>query len=371
VVAGALMLTTDPLLLEMFRYSNTVVAKLDLYDGTELVQRDVKITTGGVTSNWKANNRRNFTATVALNSWEDLPINVFSSRVKVYVGVETLPGIPRFLPQGSYRVDQVARQKAGALDITGTSYEVYVIQDRFWTPRTPSGGVSTINSIKTLVSESFPSAEFVVTATKDKVVEMTAPWERERWDAVTALAESINAEVYCDAEGKFVIADKVDFVKGSDPVWKVNVGPDGVLVTETIANTRDKVYNAVVAYGSTSEQDKAPVTGVVWDSDPTSKTWYDGPFGRVSRFYSNPGFTTVQQCEDAARNMLAESIAENREVNFTTVPNPALEVCDVIQLSMLDGTIENHMITELNIPLGLGAYTASTLASKATSVDGG
>ena len=366
------MLLLDPLLLEMFRYSRTVLAKLDLYDGETLVQPDVKITTGSVSSSWKANNRRTFSATVALYPWEDLNINVYSSRVKVYVGPEVRPNVPHYIQQGAYRVDAVSREKAGAIAISGSSYEVYVIQDRFWTPTTPTGGVSTIESIKTLIRNSFPPAQFIVTATKDKLVEMTAPWERERWEAVTSLCESINADVYCNTEGKFVIADKVDFSEAKkNPVWAVNVGPDGVLVTENVAQTRDRVYNAVVAYSSTSEADKPPVTAVVWDQDPTSKTWYDGPFGRVSRFYSNPSFTTVEQCQSAARNMLAEALAENREVNFSMVPNPALEVGDVVQLSMLDGTVENHFITDLTIPLGLGAYTAKTLASKADETPGG
>lgn len=367
------MLTTDPLLLDLFRYSNTVLTKLDLYSGTELVQADVQISQGSVTSTWKANARRTFSATVVpLYMWEDLRIDVYSARVRAFVGIEMQPGVKKYLCQGSYRVDSISRENAGAISISGTSFESYVIQDRFWTPTTPTTGVSTIASIKTLISDSFPPAEFVVTATKDKLVEMTAPWERERWEAVTDLCESINAEVYCDADGRFVIADKINFaVAKNNPVWRVNCGPDGVLVTQSVANTRDKVYNGVVAYGATSEADKPPVSAVAVDNDINSKTYYGGPFGRVSRFYSNPNFTTVQQCQDAANNMLAESIAENREINFTMVPNPALEVGDVIQLSMLDGTTENHLITELTVPLGLGRYTAHTLASKAEGVEGG
>jgi Domain of unknown function (DUF5047) len=359
------MLSNDQIFLEMFRYSYTAVSTLDLYTGTTLVRKDVSITGGTVSAARKSNARRTFDAVIALNDWEDLPIDTFSTRVKVNVGLEVLPGVRQTVPQGTFRVESVSRARRGEISLSGTSLEAYVIDDRFFTPRTPTKGNGTILSIKTLILESLPDTVFLVTATMDKVVGMTAPWERERWEAVTALADSINAEVYCGADGRFVIADKPDFaVINQNPVWRVNAGPDGVLVTENVSETRDKVYNAVVASGQSSDQDVPPVWDVVTDNNPNSRTYWGGPFGHVPRFYANPNFTTKAQCTSAATNMLAESVAENREVDFSMAPNPALEPGDVIQLSMLDGTVENHTISELSIPLGLGPYTAKTLASK-------
>lgn len=364
------MLSTDAIFLEMFRYSYTSVATLDLYTGTTLIASDVKLTTGTVNAVRKNNARRTLNCVIALNDWEDLPIDSYSSRVKVRLGLEVSPGIKRTLPQGVFRVESLSRVRHGDISISGTSLEAYVIDDRFFTPRTPTLGLSTIAGIKNLILESVPEATFLVTATQDKVIGMTAPWERERWEAVTSLADSINAEVYCAADGVFVIADKPDFsVAKQNPVWRVNAGPDGVLVSETVSQTRDKVYNAVVASGTSSDKDVPPVWDVATDNNPASKTYWGGPFGHVPRFYSNPNFTTKAQCTQAANNMLAESIAENREVDFTMAPNPALEPGDVIQLSMLDGTTENHIISEMTLPLGLGAYTAKTLASKVDITD--
>jgi len=366
------MQVTEPNFLEMLRYSNTVTAKLDLYTGTTLVQADVPISAGGVNAVRKGNARRTFNATIALNSWEEVPIDCYSSRVQVWVGIESIPGVDMVLSQGVFRVESLSREMVGAVSFTGTSLESFVIDDRFFTPRTPTKGAGTIASIKTLITESFPTAGFITTATKDKVIAMTAPWERERWDAVTALADSIDAEVYCNPNGLFVIADKPNFATlAQHPVWSVNEGPDGVRVTETVAQTRDKVYNAVVASGQSSDKDIPPVWDAVTDNNPQSKTYWNGLFGHVPRFYSNPNFTTKAQCTAAATNMLAESIAENRTIDFTMLPNPALEPGDAILVSMLDGTTENLILDELSMPLGLGAYTAKTLASKGELAESG
>jgi hypothetical protein len=55
-------------------------------------------------------------------------------------------------------------------------------------------------------------------------------------------------------------------------------------------------------------------------------------------------------------------------LDFSAIPNPALEPDDAVQVSMLDGTFETHLITSMSIPLGLGAWTADTLSNKDTGV---
>ena len=320
------MQTASSQFLEMLRYSHTAVSTMDLYSGTTLVRANVPISDGSIDAVRKNNVRRTLNASIALADWEDLAIDTYASRVQIWVGLEITPGIPITLSQGIFRVDDISRQRLKQMSISGSSLESYVVDDRFFTPRTPPKGSGTIASIKSLIVESIATATFKTTATQDKVVGMTAPWERERWEAITSLADSINAEVYCDPNGVFVIANKTNFVTATQvPVWSVDVGESGVLVTETESQTRDKVYNGVVASGQSSDQDIPPYWDVVTDNNPNSKTWWGGPFGHVPRFYSNPNFTTKAQCTAAATNMLAEATAENRNVDFTALPNPALE----------------------------------------------
>lgn len=361
------MQTDDLVYLDMFRYSHTVSTTVDFYEGTSLIQSDIPISQGSVQASRKSNVRRTCDFTIALNDWEEVPINPFTSRIKIYTGLEVTPGIRRVLPMGYYRVENISRQRKGEIAVSCSSLEVYVIDDRFFTPRSPTQGMSTIQAIKNLILESLPDAVFQVTATKDKVVGMTAPWERERWEAVTALADSIDAECYCNMKGTFTIADKIQFnVATMQPVWRVNAGPDGVLVTQTESLTRDKVYNAVVASGQSSDENVPPVWDVATDNDPNSLTYWGGAFGHVTRFYANPNFTTKAQCTSAANNMLLEAKAAEAEINFTMLPNPALEPADPVAITMIDGSVETHIIDDMTVPLGLGAYSAKTLAFKNT-----
>ncbi len=364
------MLTQDPVLMEMLRYSRTLVTKIDLYEGTKLVAGNIPVIDGSVTASRKGNARRTFDCSIALNAWESLPVDPYKSRVKIRMGLEIRPGVDQTFPQGVFRVDSVRREWTGGLSLSGTSLESYVIDDRFFTPRTPPLGNSTIAAISALILESIPDAIFLVQGTKDKAVGMTAPWERERWEAVTALSDSIDAETYCNGEGVFVIANKPSLdVASQVPVWKVNAGPDGVLISESLNLTRNKVYNAVVASGQSSDQDVPPVWDVATDDDPNSPTWWGGPFGHVTRFYANPNFTTKEQCTTAARHMLQEAIVEDREVNFTMLPMRALEPGDVIEVTLMDGTVENHLVDEVTYPFGLSDMSAKTLASKVETAE--
>ena len=116
------------------------------------------------------------------------------------------------------------------------------------------------------------------------------------------------------------------------------------------------------------DEDIPPVWDVVTDNNPQSKTYWGGPFGHVPKFYSNPNFTTKAQCTATATNMLAEATAENCNLDFTMLPNPALEPGDIVELVRLDGKIENHVVDAMTIPFGLGTWAVKTLASKLETI---
>jgi Domain of unknown function (DUF5047) len=354
-----------PEFLDLFRYSRRVSTRFDLYTGGTLVVRDILITDGSIKASRKDNARRTLSATIAMQPWETLPIDVYSSRIMVWLGLELDVHTPRLIPAGFFRVNTINRDQVKSFGIEGTSFEAYVIDDKFFAPRKPPTGTSTIAAIQTLIRESFAGAVFVITATHDKAIAMTAPWERERWEAVTSLADSIAAEVYCDTLGQFVIRDAPSFDPAKQvPVWAVNAGPNGVLVTENMIDTRAAVYNAVVVTASSSGADAPVVWAVAQDTEPTSMTRWSGPYGHAVQHYSNANITTLAQCQQISVNMLDEATAVNHSVDFSMVPNPALEPDDVVVLTHLDGTKVNHIIDSLDIPLGLGEWTATTAVNK-------
>jgi hypothetical protein len=221
----------------------------------------------------------------------------------------------------------------------------------------------------TLIQEALPSVPVIIRATGDRVITATAPWDSERWDAVEAMADSINAEVFCNNEGEFIIADAPDLLNQA-PVYRVNEGDGGVLIHRKSKDTRDQVYNAVSASGSSTDPAVLPVWAWAYDSDPRSPTYYfadplQGGFGQVPRFFESQFFTSDAQCQVTANNLLAQSLAGNSTITFDSVPLGFLEVGDTVSVQLLDGTYENHLIQTLDCTLEIdGTMNIETLSSK-------
>ena len=142
----------------------------------------------------------------------------------------------------------------------------------------------------------------------------------------------------------FAIARRPKF-EGTQPVAKLDEGPDGVLIELSTEVSREDVYNAVVASYQSSDPDLPRISAVAYDDNPASSTYYGGPFGkRVLILDADETLTTRALCRAKAKAVLEQRRFPERELNLSAVPNPALEPDDIIQITMLDGTIENHMI---------------------------
>lgn len=184
-------------------------------------------------------------------------------------------------------------------------------------------------------------------------------YERDRWKAIdgddSSMARALGVEVYCDADGTFIIRDIPTL--DDDPVWTVDAGPQGVLVGYAKKSSRDGVYSRVVA-----ESDRVSENGVrggAVDDDPRSATYVGGDFGEVTRFYSSPLLTTDDQANTAAESLLADSKGLARSLSFATVPNPAIEPGDLVTVVFPDGSEQAHLIDSLTYTVA-GTQAAQT-----------
>jgi hypothetical protein len=117
----------------------------------------------------------------------------------------------------------------------------------------------------------------------------------------------------------------------------------------------------VVARGDATGE-LPPVQGIAYDSDPTSPTYWYGPFGQIPRFYSSSFITTTDQASAAASALLVQATGLPYTVSFESVPNPALEGYDVIALEFSDSeNFENHILDRITYALTPdGAMAADT-----------
>lgn len=362
------MIPASDLLKEAVKYSHTQQTVVDVYRKGVLAVPNVAVVDGSVTADRGQKARLAAKVTLVLNSWEATQVDPLVCRFKVRHGVTSM-GVADLTQLGEFRVDDVDRSATGEIGLSGSGLESYVIDARFIAPRTPPYGSDTVGTIRQLITEALPGVTVRALNTQNRIVTATAPWEKERWDAIDSLAASVNAEVFVNNLGEFIIADVPQITTGAQ-VATFDVGDGQLLVDRSQKETRDQVYNAVSVAGSSSDPNVPPVWAWAADMDPNSDTFFYGPFGQVPRFFNSQFFTTVQQCLDYAVELLVQSLAANKTLSFTGLPMDYLEVGDLVGVRMQDGTLETHLLQKTSRKLGTnGGLDCDTLGSKVIARD--
>ncbi|BBA99284.1 hypothetical protein RVR_5834 [Actinacidiphila reveromycinica] len=355
--------------LAALNHSHRVVTRVELVRTDGTVQ-DLDHTGGSVTVDRSATSRRTCSVTLADTSL--IPrtaadkLSVYGSQLRIFRGIGYPDGTVEMAPIGAFRVEEVSGDvDVGPVTITGSSMEAQVADAPFTAPTTVQSAATTaVGGISTLIHAVLPSAVIISRATDATVGTMTWDQQDSRWDACRTLATAIGAEVYTDAAGQFIIAALPD-LSGPSVVWEVAAGEGGALVSADRGMARSGVYNSVTAYGENTTDDTAAVSATVEDTDPTSPTYVNGPFGRVPTFYSSATLTTTALCTAAATQLLKTSLKPNASADITSLPNPLLEPGDVIRVVYLDGTRELHQIASFEISLDTsGDFTLATIAAK-------
>ncbi|MEU3603058.1 DUF5047 domain-containing protein [Streptomyces sp. NPDC006798] len=327
---------------------------------------DARLLSWSVTSDRSSQTRRTVQAVLAPETVRGLSgITVQGAYVQLDVGLDYLDGSAELIPQGRFRIDAEDTQRPdGGIAIQGYGREKAVADDRFTRPRTEAAGNGALDTITKLLQESVPGVAVVRRTTRDARIPRTT-WDRERWEAIDgtdgSLARAIGVEVWADGRGAFVISPVPTLA--DPPVWTVDAGPGGVLVTAAASTSAAGVYNVVVVTGDpgTGSTPVGPV--IVEDRATASPTRVSGPFGRRVRHYSSPLIRTVGQADTAGRSLLANSLGLAEGLSFTSVPNAALEPGDVVRVIPEGEEPQLHIIDRIQLSSS-GAMSCDTRSTK-------
>lgn len=205
-------------------------------------------------------------------------------------------------------------------------------------------------------------------ATNVTMVGRTVIAEEDRWAFLNELVTAVGKVWYFDHRGVLMIKDPPSTTTA---VVDVSAGTGGVLVSAARSVSRIGVFNAVKATGEGAD-DIPPVYAVAYDLNPASLTYWYGAFGHVPTFYTSPFITTTAQALKAATSLLSTSLGLPYEVDFSMVPNIALEPLDPVRVVYPpDDTKrprvreETHVIDTLTIPL-VGAEPVRATTRRAT-----
>ncbi|MET9950147.1 DUF5047 domain-containing protein [Streptomyces sp. NPDC006339] len=322
---------------------------------------------GTVTVDWGAQCRRTCNVTVPdpvlIPRTPTDKLAVYGARLRISRGVEYADGTQELVPVGVFRLDEVTGDvDDGPVTLGGKSLECIVADDKFTAAYRASG--TAVGAITALIQRTLPDAIVTSTAADAAIGPRTWDVEADPWAAVLELAAAIGATCYCTPDGEFVIAELPDLTTAT-PAWSIEAGEGGAYIQASRGMTVDNVHNGVLARGENTENNIAPVSSLVVDNDPTSPTYWSGPFGRRPTFYSSSTLITTSACTAAATLLLRSAQSPNASADISALPNPALEAGDIVRVVYPDGTKELHQAASFSIPLDIGgSFTLQTISAK-------
>lgn len=280
----------------------------------------------------------------------------FGNEIFVERGIDLGSGEIEFIGLGYFRINDIQQNIVpnGSIRITGSDRMSGIEDGRFTRPRQFLPGTTLGDIVNELITDIYPDAVIEWDDNTDEaVLGRVLVFEKERVDALIDLVTSVGKMVFWDGRGILVIRDVPN---STNPVFTVNSGENGVLTEMSRSLTRDGVYNGVVATGEAADT-TPPVTAIAVDNGTDSPTQWGGSFGKVPRFYSSPFIVTQPQAQSAARAILSQSIGIPYSVDFSVVPNIALEPLDPVlikypkQNRSIATRDEMHVIQRLTYPL--------------------
>ena len=114
-----------------------------------------KVLSGNVTADRNQRARRSFSAEIALHDWEDVPVNVVSSRVQIWTGV-LMGSMEMMIPIGVFRVDTIGRKNGGTLSLGGSSLEEFVIESKWENTGRYTKGTPVLAEIQKIIRDCVP-----------------------------------------------------------------------------------------------------------------------------------------------------------------------------------------------------------------------
>jgi hypothetical protein len=314
---------------------------------------EILITTGDVKFDATADIR----ATVDIATMAEFPTDAssllapYGNELYVERGVVYGDGSTEWVGQGYYRIYSTDQDNApdGEVVVAGRDRMSGIIDAKREAPFSFGEGTSVSAAFDFLVGEVYPTAvieyDFDAGATLFTTTHIV---DEDRYAFLKGIADSLGKVMFFDYAGR------LQLVSAPNPtvsVFSVNHGDQGVVLKVSRSLNREGAFNAFVVIGD-QVGEAEPVRAASYDLNPASPTYWNGPFGKVPSKVTSTFVSTQQQAQDAADAMLARSIGVPYSVDFTAVPNSALEPLDSVTVSYSDThRREIHIIETLTIPL--------------------
>lgn len=251
---------------------------------------------------------------------------------------------------GRYLIQSWSEQEDGAISVEAVGVLQIAADDRLVSPTGPRAGGTLASEFARLLPERL-SVE-VDPGLVDRPCPAGLEWSEDRLAALYDIVDAWPARLRTDPQGGLHLLPPLP--ETPDPILTLADGLGGVVVSAPREDTRDQVYNRVVARADSSDAatdsgDASATIQAVADQTvgPMATT---GPYGVVTRFYASPLLTTVEQAAKAAKSLLSSSMLPSRTIPVELVPDPRIDLDEPVEV-LRAGSRWWGYVTAYDIPL--------------------
>lgn len=182
-------------------------------------------------------------------------------------------------------------------------------------------------------------------------------FDGSRLDAMDAVLEGLNARWRVNDDGLVQVSREYGSVADSEPVAEYRDGSGGTVLYSTGGGDRGRVANFVAATGKAiTGSDVVPYRTARQETGPYSVFTYGVVLEEVS--VDSTSTTTVERVAD---ERLRESLDRADVLEFATVPDPSLELGDVVSFSSRRVSTKGR-VRKISLPLTPGDPMVVTIS---------
>jgi hypothetical protein len=281
------------------------------------------------------------------------PVSPYGKEIQLYRGVKYTDGATELCPLGVFRisVNDVEDSGAPSLSVTGYDRSRTISRNRFTDVYVIAAGTNYATAIQNLILNRLPSCPTSFTATTQTCPAIFLDPAADPWVEATKMAQVIGMELFFDVYGTCILQPEP--VISATPSVVLSDLSASTLIRVTKSLNDEPGINGVIVTSETTSS--TPARGEAWDTDPSSLTYYLGPYGKVPAFETSQYAVTSAQCTAAAVASLQRQIGGTEQASCSTIPNPALVEGDTVQLVRTKaGVSSTFMLESFVVPLAVG-----------------
>lgn len=339
---------------DQVRSDATVLAAVQATQQTS--SSDLDVLTGSVVYDWDDATRSSLDLTIedtdnlAFHDMESL-IDPFISTFIAQRGLALTSGATELITLGTYYADEAHLQGdvSGAPTWSIRAFDASgICQDHYDEPVYIAPGTPFNEAIPRILLPKLSSIEFSIPSTPWGVPLTLLSIDSDPWAEARRLAMASGYDLYFSRSNQCT-ARPATTSEQLAPVWEYHDGANCEFFEPHRDLNAGSFPNVVVVQGTNPAT--ANVIGIARDVDPLSKT-YVGNFTRV-RTFSSELVTSSEQATAMASYLLSKLLGPQDEVGMMTVPNPLIDVGDLVAATCTKIGLDHAllMVSHIELPL--------------------